>query len=254
MANKKMIIVQDLVKRYGDLEAVKGISFEVEEGEIFGLLGPNGAGKSTTLEIIETLRPKTSGKVWVNGYDLDKEPQKIKQIIGVQLQSAGYYPNLNLKQLIDLFAGLYNKHVDAMELLRSIRLEDKARKKFKELSGGQQQRFSVATTLINQPKVIFLDEPTTGMDPQARRNLWDLIRQIREQGTTVVITTHYMDEAEYLCDRVAIIDLGRIIALDTPERLIDELVSSGFERHKEVKKANLEDVFLHLTGKELREE
>ncbi|MBX6379426.1 MAG: ABC transporter ATP-binding protein [Thermoflavifilum aggregans] len=254
MANKKMIVVQDLVKRYGDLEAVKGISFEVEEGEIFGLLGPNGAGKSTTLEIIETLRPKTSGKVWVNGYDLDKEPQKIKQIIGVQLQSAGYYPNLNLKQLIDLFAGLYNKHVDAMELLRSIRLEDKARKKFKELSGGQQQRFSVATTLINQPKVIFLDEPTTGMDPQARRNLWDLIRQIREQGTTVVITTHYMDEAEYLCDRVAIIDLGRIIALDTPERLIDELVSSGFERHKEVKKANLEDVFLHLTGKELREE
>ncbi|SFV34986.1 ABC-2 type transport system ATP-binding protein [Thermoflavifilum thermophilum] len=249
-----MIVVQDLVKRYGDLEAVKGISFEVEEGEIFGLLGPNGAGKSTTLEIIETLRPKTSGKVWVNGYDLDKEPQKIKQIIGVQLQSAGYYPNLNLKQLIDLFAGLYNRHVDAMELLRSIKLEDKAKKKFKELSGGQQQRFSVATTLINEPKVIFLDEPTTGMDPQARRNLWDLIKQIRERGTTVVITTHYMDEAEYLCDRVAIIDLGRIIALDKPERLIDELVSSGFERHKEVKKANLEDVFLHLTGKELRED
>jgi len=249
-----MIVVQDLVKRYGDLEAVRGISFEVREGEIFGLLGPNGAGKSTTLEIIETLRPKTSGKVWVNGYDLDKEPQKIKQIIGVQLQSAGYYPNLNLKQLIDLFAGLYNRHVDAMELLRSIKLEDKARKKFKELSGGQQQRFSVATTLINEPKVIFLDEPTTGMDPQARRNLWDLIKQIRERGTTVVITTHYMDEAEYLCDRVAIIDLGRIIALDRPERLIDELVSSGFERHKEVKKANLEDVFLHLTGKELRED
>jgi len=249
-----MIVVQDLVKRYGDLEAVRGISFEVREGEIFGLLGPNGAGKSTTLEIIETLRPKTSGKVWVNGYDLDKEPQKIKQIIGVQLQSAGYYPNLNLKQLIDLFAGLYNRHVDAMELLRSIKLEDKARKKFKELSGGQQQRFSVATTLINEPKVIFLDEPTTGMDPQARRNLWDLIKQIRERGTTVVITTHYMDEAEYLCDRVAIIDLGRIIALDKPERLIDELVSSGFERHKEVKKANLEDVFLHLTGKELRED
>ncbi|QOR75937.1 MAG: ABC transporter ATP-binding protein [Thermoflavifilum sp.] len=251
---KPMIVVQDLVKRYGDLEAVRGISFEVREGEIFGLLGPNGAGKSTTLEIIETLRPKTSGKVWVNGYDLDKEPQKIKQIIGVQLQSAGYYPNLNLKQLIDLFAGLYNRHVDAMELLRSIKLEDKARKKFKELSGGQQQRFSVATTLINEPKVIFLDEPTTGMDPQARRNLWDLIKQIRERGTTVVITTHYMDEAEYLCDRVAIIDLGRIIALDKPERLIDELVSSGFERHKEVKKANLEDVFLHLTGKELRED
>ena len=249
-----MIVVQDLVKRYSDLEAVRGISFEVREGEIFGLLGPNGAGKSTTLEIIETLRPKTSGKVWVNGYDLDKEPQKIKQIIGVQLQSAGYYPNLNLKQLIDLFAGLYNRHVDAMELLRSIKLEDKARKKFKELSGGQQQRFSVATTLINEPKVIFLDEPTTGMDPQARRNLWDLIKQIRERGTTVVITTHYMDEAEYLCDRVAIIDLGRIIALDKPERLIDELVSSGFERHKEVKKANLEDVFLHLTGKELRED
>ncbi|MBX5438679.1 MAG: ABC transporter ATP-binding protein [Thermoflavifilum sp.] len=254
MERKKMIVVRDLVKKYGELEAVKGISFEVEEGEIFGLLGPNGAGKSTTLEIIETLRPKTSGKVWVNGYDLDKEPQRIKQIIGVQLQSAGYYPHLNLKQLIELFAGLYNKKVDPIALLRSIHLEDKARTTFKELSGGQQQRFSVATTLINDPKIIFLDEPTTGLDPQARRNLWELIKEIRRRGTTVVITTHYMDEAEYLCDRVAIIDLGKIIALDTPEHLIDELVSSGFERHKEVKKANLEDVFLHLTGKELRED
>jgi ABC-2 type transport system ATP-binding protein len=141
-----------------------------------------------------------------------------------------------------------------MELLDTVNLRDKAKSKVKELSGGQKQRFSIATTLINEPKIIFLDEPTTGLDPQARRNLWDLVRQIRSRGTTVIITTHYMDEAEYLCDRVAIVDSGRIVALNTPDRLIDELVATGFERPKEVKKANLEDVFIHLTGKSLRED
>jgi len=172
----------------------------------------------------------------------------------VQLQASGYYPGLNLLQLIELFAGLYNQEVDAMALLRSVNLEEKAKSKYKELSGGQKQRFSVATTLINKPKVIFLDEPTTGLDPQARRNLWELIKSIKASGITVIITTHYMDEAEYLCDRIAIIDSGKIIALDTPDHLIDQLVASGFERPKEVKKANLEDVFLHLTGKTLRED
>lgn len=250
---KTIIAVKDLVKNYGSFKAVKGISFEVMEGEIFGLLGPNGAGKSTTLEIIETLRTKTGGQVTVDGLDLDKSPDEIKKIIGVQLQTSGYYPGLNLIQLIQLFCGLYNKDVSPMDLLETVNLQEKAKSKFKELSGGQKQRFSVATTLINEPRVIFLDEPTTGLDPQARRSLWELVKSIRDRGTTVIITTHYMDEAEYLCDRVAIIDSGEIIALDSPDRLIDNLVATGFERPKEVKKANLEDVFIKLTGHSLRE-
>src|SRR5690242_4673255 len=167
---KVIISVKDLVKKYGSFEAVKGISFDVMEGEIFGLLGPNGAGKSTTLEIIETLRQKTAGSVTVDGFDLDKHPNDIKLVIGVQLQTSGFYPGLNLVELIDLFAGLYNQKVNARKLLQSVNLEDKAKAKFKDLSGGQKQRFSIATTLINSPKIIFLDEPTTGLDPQARRN------------------------------------------------------------------------------------
>ncbi|WP_295123185.1 ABC transporter ATP-binding protein [uncultured Chitinophaga sp.] len=254
MEKRKMIAVKNLVKQYGDFTAVNGISFDVFEGEIFGLLGPNGAGKSTTLEIIETLRPKTSGEVWVDGLNLDEQPETIKKVIGVQLQSSGYYPGLNLTELIKLFGGLYNQPVDPKALLKLFNLEDKAGAKYKALSGGQKQRFSIATTLINKPKIIFLDEPTTGLDPQARRNLWELIQQVRNQGTTVVITTHYMDEAEFLCDRCAIIDSGKIIAIDTPDALIDNLVASGFERNKEVKKANLEDVFIHLTGRDLRED
>jgi len=249
-----IITVSNLVKRYGDFTAVKGISFEVERGEIFGLLGPNGAGKTTTLEIIETLREKTSGEVIVDGLNLDHSPQEIKQVIGVQLQSAGYYPNLNLKQLIALFAGLYNREVDATALLDMVNLRDKADAKFKSLSGGQKQRFSIATTLINDPKIIFLDEPTTGLDPQARRNLWELIRQVRDRNTTVVLTTHYMDEAEELCDRVAIVDSGEIIAINTPEGLVDKLLATGFKRAKEPKAASLEDVFINLTGKEYRDE
>ena len=249
-----IISIKNLVKNYGNFEAVKGISFDVHEGEIFGLLGQNGAGKSTTLEIIETLREKTSGEVTVKGFNLDKSPNEIKKIIGVQLQTSGFYPNLKLVELIDLFAGLYNRRVHAMEFLKLVNLEDKAKSKFKELSGGQKQRFSIATTLINEPTIIFLDEPTTGLDPQARRNLWQLIKDIRDKGTTVILTTHYMDEAEVLCDRVAIMDAGKIIKLDTPDRLIDQLVETGFERPKQVKKANLEDVFIQLTGHEVKED
>jgi ABC-2 type transport system ATP-binding protein len=249
-----IISVKNLKKNYGEFEAVKGISFDVKRGEIFGLLGPNGAGKSTTLEIIETLRQKTSGEIMVDGLNLDDSPNEIKKIIGVQLQTSGYYPSLNLTELIHLFAGLYNEIIDPMQLLDSVNLRDKAKAKYKELSGGQKQRFSIATTLINKPRIIFLDEPTTGLDPQARRNLWELIKTIRASGTTVIITTHYMDEAEVLCDRVAIIDSGKIIALNSPDKLIDELVDTGFERPKEVKKANLEDVFINLTGHVLRED
>jgi len=248
-----IIEVKNLTKKYGSFDAVKGISFNVLEGEIFGLLGPNGAGKSTTLEIIETLRNKTTGEVIVAGFDLDKDPTEIKKLIGVQLQASGFYPQLNLIELINLFAGLYNEDINALALLEMVNLKDKAKAKYKELSGGQKQRFSIATTLINNPKIIFLDEPTTGLDPQARRNLWDLILDIRKKGTTVIITTHYMDEAEVLCDRVAIIDSGLIIALDTPANLIDELVATGFERPVLVKKANLEDVFITLAGHVIRE-
>jgi ABC-2 type transport system ATP-binding protein len=254
MAKQPIITVKDLVKNYGDFNAVKGISFEVYEGEIFGLLGPNGAGKTTTLEIIETLREKTSGQITVDGFNIDTDAASIKKRIGVQLQAAGYYPNLNLSELIELFSGLYGIERSPLKMLEKVALTDKAKAKYKELSGGQKQRFSIATTLINNPRIVFLDEPTTGLDPQARRNLWDLIREIRDQGTTVVITTHYMDEAEVLCDRVAFVDGGNIIGVDTPDAFIDKLVESGFERPKEVKLASLEDVFINMTGKEWRAE
>jgi len=249
MVKKPIITVKNLVKKYGDFTAVNNISFDVYEGEIFGLLGPNGAGKTTTLEIIETLRDKTSGEISVDGFSIDKDADDIKKRIGVQLQAAGYYPNLNLSELIVLFSGLYGIDKTPMEMLGKVALTEKAKAKYKDLSGGQKQRFSIATTLINDPRIIFLDEPTTGLDPQARRNLWDLIREIRDNGTTVVITTHYMDEAEVLCDRVAFIDGGKIIGIDTPDNFIDKLVAGGFERPKQVKLANLEDVFINMTGK-----
>jgi len=253
MAKQPIITVSNLVKQYADFTAVKGISFEVYEGEIFGLLGPNGAGKTTTLEIIETLRTKTSGEVTVDGFSIDTQANQIKQRIGVQLQAAGYYPGLNLIELLNLFSGLYGVNINPMEVLEKVALTDKAKAQYKTLSGGQKQRFSIATTLINNPRIVFLDEPTTGLDPQARRNLWELIREIRKAGTNVVITTHYMDEAEELCDRVAFVDGGRVVGINSPDSFIDELVAAGFERKKQVKQANLEDVFINLTGKEWRE-
>lgn len=253
MTSQPIITVKNLVKQYAGFTAVQGISFEVYEGEIFGLLGPNGAGKTTTLEIIETLRIKSSGEITVDGFSVDSQADQIKQRIGVQLQAAGYYPGLNLTELLDLFAGLYGVQIQPMEVLQKVALTDKAKTQYKNLSGGQKQRFSIATTLINNPRIIFLDEPTTGLDPQARRNLWQLIRDIRSSGTTIVLTTHYMDEAEELCDRVAFVDSGRVIGINTPDSFIDELVTQGFERTKQVKQANLEDVFIKLTGKEWRE-
>ncbi len=252
--SEPIIRVQNLKKKYGDFEAVKDVSFEVFEGEIFGLLGPNGAGKTTTLEIIETLRDKTSGQIEVCGFDLDRQPSKIKAQIGIQLQSAGFYPGLSLTEIIGLFAALYGKRVEATELLAKVNLNDKAKAKYDKMSGGQKQRFSIATTLINQPKIIFLDEPTTGLDPQARHNLWDLIKEIRAGGTTVIMTTHYMDEAEELCDRLAIMDHGEILKMANPDELIDELLATGFTKPKAVKPATLEDVFLNLTGRQWREE
>lgn len=253
-SQQPIIAVEQLTKKYGRFTAVNKLSFTVYEGEIFGLLGPNGAGKTTTLEILETLRPKTSGKVSIAGYDLDSEPSSIKAVIGVQLQAAGFYEPLSLAENLDLFAGLYNTHIDPIKILKKVGLGTKAKAKIKQLSGGQRQRFSIATTLVNNPAVVFLDEPTTGLDPQARRNLWDLIEELRAGGSTVVITTHYMDEAEVLCDRIGIMDNGQILQTNTPAGLIDNLLATGFKKQVDVKQATLEDVFLNLTGRELREE
>jgi ABC-2 type transport system ATP-binding protein len=249
-----IIEVRDLVKRYGDFTAVKGISFDVGEGEIFGIVGPNGAGKTTTLEIIETLKDPTSGSVIIDGYDVVKSPWEVKRRIGVQLQAAGFYPGLSLRELLELFAGLYDVKVDPMAMLRKVQLEDKAKSRYEKLSGGQKQRFSIASTLVNQPRVIFLDEPSTGLDPQARLNLWDLVREIQKDGVTVVLTTHYMEEAEQLSDHLAIMDEGQIVASGTPDSLIDALLARGFKKPEVVKLASLEDVFLDLTGKQLRDE
>lgn len=252
--DKVVIEVKNLVKKYGNFTAVDGLSFSVKEGELFGILGPNGAGKTTTLEIIETLKKPTDGEIFVDGLNIAEHPTEVKARIGVQLQSTGFYPELTLIDLLNLFAALYDVKVDPMSVLREVQLEDKAGSYFDKLSGGQKQRFSIASTLINRPRVIFLDEPTTGLDPQARINLWDTIRDIKKKGTTVVMTTHYMEEAEILCDRLAIMDHGKIIKTGSPHELIDELLATGFKKPTERKQASLEDVFLHLTGKHLRDD
>jgi ABC-2 type transport system ATP-binding protein len=245
--------VQDLRKSYDDREVVKGISFSVEKGEVFGIVGPNGAGKTTTLEMIEALRPIDSGTVLLDGLDVRKEPQAVKQIIGIQLQSSSFYDRLKLVEQLKMFAGIYNTHIDPLKLLKEVELTDKASSYVENLSGGQKQRFSIAVALVHTPKVLFLDEPTTGLDPQARRHLWDLIERIKKKGITVILTTHYMEEAELLCDRIAIMDSGNIIALDTPKKLVKDLLKRGFKKAQHVEQANLEDVFIDLTGKELRE-
>lgn len=204
-------------------EAVKGTSFDVEQGEIFGILGPNGAGKTTTLEIIEGLTKQTSGKVSVLDFDNILDSAKIKQQIGVQLQSSDYLPSMSLAELLNLFAGLYGRTADIGKLLGFVNLESKQHSLVKDLSGGQKQRFTLASALVNEPKILFLDEPTTGLDPRARRDVWELVRKINEQGITIVLTTHYMEEAEYLCDRVAIMDAGKILAINNPKALIEDL-------------------------------
>ncbi len=251
MAN--IIEVKNLVKKYGDFTAVNDITFSVEDGETFGILGPNGAGKTTTLEMIESLKRPTSGTITLDGHDVVKEGDLVKSLIGVQLQASTFFENLNLVELLETFGAMYNRKINAMELLDEVQLTDKAKSQSKELSGGQRQRLSIAIGLVNDPKVLFLDEPTTGLDPQARRNLWDLVELVKRKGKTVVLTTHYMDEAEVLCNRVAIMDAGKIVAMGTPKSLIEKLLASGFSKPILQQQANLEDVFLNLTGHALRD-
>ena len=311
------ILVEGLVMRYGDFVAVNDISFQVNEGEIFGILGPNGAGKTTTLELLEGIRRPTSGRVQVLGRDIFREAKDIKARIGVQLQSSAYFGFLNLREILNLLGSFYPKRVPPGDLLDLVGLADHANSRVNQLSGGQCQRFTVAASLVNDPELVILDEPTTGLDPQARHNLWDLIRNIHSRNVTVVLTTHYMEEAELLCDRLAIMDRGKIVAIDSPGQLInriettytvnletsapltadqaailqkggslqqvqtshpaetpstnyyvlrldktpaalnsalDGIVRSGISmKHLEIVPATLEDVFLELTGNELRE-
>ncbi len=285
------ISVEGLTKRYGDHVAVDGVSFRVGQGEAFGILGPNGAGKTTTLEMIEGLRKPNSGEITVLGEPVWPDPRRIQARIGVQLQSTSLFDMLTARELLELFARFYLRSDTAERAevaLRLVGLEAKADDYAKRLSGGQQQRLAIALALVHDPEIVFLDEPTTGLDPQARLNLWDVIRSINtEQRKTVVLTTHYLEEAEELCDRVAIMDQARIVALDTPSGLIAALnadakvsytdgsgdhtvyvkdaqatVLEVLERARadgntvqnlSVRGADLEDVFMQLTGREYRE-
>ena len=304
-----VVNVKNLVKSYAQVKAVNGLSFQVLSGETFGMLGPNGAGKTTTVEIIEGLRTADSGEVSVLGMDVAKVPARIKQRIGVQLQAPSLLPLVNVTELLDLFASFYDRSLPVNDVLKMLSLEESRKVLVKNLSGGQQQRLSVALALINDPDIAFLDEPTTGLDPQARRNLWTVIEGMRAQGKTVFLTTHYMEEAERLCDRVAVVDHGNIIASGSPRELIQayfkenaiefdsetpppEMVMQSFPgatqvmvkqnevtiysgdmpatmsallkyeektgnasrmKNLRVREATLEDVFLKLTGRKIRE-
>ena len=252
-----IIEVKDLLKSYPRPEnkketfnAVDGISFNIQAKEIYGILGPNGAGKTTTLEMLEGLKDINSGTAMINGIDVKKHPYRVKKIIGVQLQANEYFDKLDLSELLILFGKLYSEEIDCMDLLEKVGLSDKLKAKPKQLSGGQKQRFSIACALVNNPKILFLDEPTTGLDPQAKRNLWKLVKELNHLGMTIVLTTHNMEEAEYLCDRIAIMDGGKIIAEDTPQELINKYAPEPSDLPLQ---GNIEDVFLTLTGHNLRD-
>ena len=216
---EQVIQVENLIKRYGELEAVRGVSFSVSEGEVFGLLGPNGAGKTTTIEILEGLRNLDGGRVSVGGLDPQREPEKLKNEIGAALQSTSLPDKLKTFEAIKLFAGFYSRRRDPEELLKRFGLVEKRETFYSKLSGGQKQRLALAMALVNNPRVLFFDEPTAGLDPQVRREIYDIIEELRREKKTIVITTHYIEEAERLCDRVAIVDHGKVIALGTPQEL-----------------------------------
>ncbi|EIT84762.1 ABC-type transport system ATP-binding protein [Fictibacillus macauensis ZFHKF-1] len=305
---ESMITVDSLVKRYGNFTAVNGVTFQVQKGEVFGLLGPNGAGKTTTLEMLVGLRKPEEGTAFIGSFNIRKELQKVKEVIGVQLQSTTLFELLTVEEILQMYGSFYPKHLPIAELIDDMILTEKRKSRIKSLSGGQKQRLAIALALVHDPWVIFLDEPTTGLDPQARRTLWDIVLKLKKRGKTIVLTTHYMDEAHVLCDRIAIMDRGELIALDTPETLVRNLhaasaisfsVSSEVDlnewakvegvtkadcKEKEVvlysddlqltltsliqtaserqialedlqtRTATLEDVFIHMTGRSLREE
>lgn len=253
-----IVSAHNLVKEYirpdsksERFRAVDGVTLEIEAGTVFGILGPNGAGKTTTLEMLEGLTDIDSGEAYIGGIDVRRDPTSVKEIIGVQLQANEYFDHLSLADLLRLFSRLFGRDEDPLTLLARVNLEEKAKAKPATLSGGQKQRFSIASALVNEPKVLFLDEPTTGLDPQAKRNLWELVTGLNKGGMTIVLTTHNMEEAEYLCKRVAIMDSGKIIAEDTPQNLILQHAPEPPEARLH---GNLEDVFLKLTGHALREE
>jgi ABC-2 type transport system ATP-binding protein len=303
-----MIEIKNLVKKYGSFTAVNGIGFSVNKGEIFGLLGPNGAGKSTTLEMMVGLRKPDKGSAIIGGFDIAKDLLKVKEVIGIQLQSTTLFELLTVEEILKLYASFYQKNVSIPELIEDMVLTEKTKSRVKTLSGGQKQRLAIALALVHDPWILFLDEPTTGLDPQARRTLWDIVLKLKEKGKTTVLTTHYMDEAQVLCDRIAIMDQGNLIALDTPAGLIKSLESDSavefqyegnlltqeldtldgvkqvrqhkdtyvlytdnlqetlinliqFTSQKQIQLTNLqtrtstlEDVFIHMTGRSLREE
>jgi ABC-2 type transport system ATP-binding protein len=305
-SQQEIIKVQGLVKRYGDFTAVDGSEFSVHKGEVFGLLGPNGAGKTTTLEMLVGLRKPDEGTAIVGGFDIMKELDKVKEVIGVQLQSTTLFELLTVEEILYLYGSFYREHISIPELIDDMLLTEKKNSRIKGLSGGQKQRLAIALALVHDPQIIFLDEPTTGLDPQARRTLWDIVLRLKDRGKTVVLTTHYMDEAHVLCDRIAIMDQGKLIALDTPGELVKNLQSDSavefrfddeadvvlseidavkqigsqkdvhilytddlqktltsliaLASEKELKlvdlqtrTATLEDVFIHMTGRRLRE-
>lgn len=251
--NDPVIVAKDIHKKYDDIVAVNGISFDVRRGEVFGMLGPNGAGKTTTVEILEGMRDADSGEAIISGVNVKDDPTAVKAMIGVQLQQNAFFDKLKLTEIVDLYAKLYLAKVDPVEILSRVGLDHRKNSQYAELSGGQKQRLSIAVALVNDPIVLFLDEPTTGLDPQARRQVWALVKAIQENGATIVLTTHYMEEAEELCDRLAVIEDGQIIALGSPDALIDQLLETGFKPEKRVREATLDDVFLNLTGRDLRE-
>jgi ABC-2 type transport system ATP-binding protein len=253
---ENILTVEALNVSYGNFQAVKNVSFDVRKGEIFGLLGPNGAGKTSTLSAIEGLLKPQSGTVTVDGYNASEKPLHARASLGVQLQSTSFQPELHVIEVLQLYAGVYGLSLSKdqiLAILRDINLEDQAFKKFGELSGGQQQRVSLVISTIHNPRLVLLDEPTTGLDPQSRRQLWERIEAIRERGHAVLLTTHSMEEAEAVCDRIAIIDHGQVIAIDTPQAIInkhrdDPDVIAVSRRGK----ITLEDVFIALTGKAVR--
>ncbi|TXC89374.1 ABC transporter ATP-binding protein [Metabacillus litoralis] len=260
MQNETMVDVQGLVKSYGSHTAVKGVQFQVKKGEIFGLLGPNGAGKTTTIEMLVGLRKPDEGTATLAGFDVKKEVNKVKEVIGVQLQSTSLFELLKVEEILHLYASFYPRNINIDTLIEDMLLTEKRKDRIKGLSGGQKQRLAIALALIHDPEIVFLDEPTTGLDPQARRTLWDIVLRLKEQGKTILLSTHYMDEAHVLCDRIGIMDQGELIALDTPTNLVKKLHSTStiefhlnnppeqewFLKMEAVEKVSIKDTFVQL--------